>query len=132
MRIIAIRFVLAAAFFFALIFSTTESGGQITSLLIDSILSAVFTLAVLKFTGRAYVFVPLTVFAFTALFPFAVLCRIGIPSYGTWSASANAVLSSMRSHGLLWGGEMFVPTLVSAFLAWFLFQRLLVDREGRT
>lgn len=124
MRKIAIRFVLATFFLLALTFLRPDFGGRFVALLTDSSWAVVFAVAVFKLTGRARMFVPVTVFLLTALLPFLVLCWIGLPSNGTWSASAGAVISSMRRHGLLWGIELLIPTLISAFLSWRLMREV--------
>ncbi len=93
-----------------------DTGAQFVTLVADLVWAVIFAIAVLKLTGRAPVFVPVTVFTLTALFPIVVLCWITLPNTGTWSASANTVISAMYRYGLLWGAELFIPTFVSALL----------------
>jgi hypothetical protein len=132
MRKIAIRIVLALLFWFALLFLSLPLNGPIGAQLADSFWVVIFTIAVLRLTGRAHVFVPVTVFIFTALYPFIILCWIGLPTERTWSASAYAVMSSIYNHMPLWGGELFIPTLVAAVMLWHLGRRPLTLRSSGT
>ena len=76
-------------------------------------LSAVFMWAYFRFARRGPAIPLVVVFTITILFPVGILLLIGLPVYGTLSATIGMILESYRKYGQLWGLEMFVPFLIA-------------------
>jgi hypothetical protein len=94
--------------------------------------SVVFGVCVVHWTGRSWLFVFGTAFAICAAFPFAMLCFIGRPVYGSWLASATTVMSYIQRDNPLGVFQLIVPAVFAAIVAWSLGRRALtVHSSGR-
>jgi hypothetical protein len=82
-----------------------------------AVASGVFTLLYLKSSKGGYTPPLVIVFLVSFAFPVAVLLLIGMPVYGSLSASAAMILESYRKFGQLSGLELLIPFLVALVVA---------------
>lgn len=115
-----IRVALAALLLAAMLLSPVQAVG---ATLLETFWATAFASSVAYFTGRAVALVASVTFVLCALLPFALLCRIGLPAYGSWSASAAALFSDMQTDSRLGVLQFLVPAVVATAMAWLLRHR---------
>ena len=105
-----------AIFFLALLFNPTL--GTEWYIAWETIAAVVFAIAVIFLSGRATLFVWLTVLVVTVALPFVVLGFVGEPVYGSWVASASKVIQHINLSDMI----ALLPT-AAALIATLLYQR---------
>ena len=123
MKKIANRVGFVILFVVGMLLLPNPAHGPIGSALWDTIWAIAFAAGIVYFTGPALVFVPVVVFLFSAVLPFAILCRIGLDAYGSWSASAIQVASHIHRDDPLGGLALFVPTIMATIVVCFFGRR---------
>jgi hypothetical protein len=121
MRKLAVRLLLSVAYILAEMLSLLlPFSGPNLAAIWSTIVGLALAFAAVYFTGRATVFVATVTFFVSALLPFLVLCRIGMPAYGTFSASCATVLLHMQHNNILGAFQLVVPVVVATIGAWLL------------
>jgi hypothetical protein len=96
---------------------------------VTTVLSLIFLLTYWRFIRRRVIFPLLAVFVVTLVAPVSILFAIGMPHYHTWTSTAEAFISTLRTQGKIWGLEIFLPMLATVILGIILRRRSEKVRE---
>ena len=105
--------------------------GTLGSALWGTLWAIAFAGGNIYFTGRALLFIPLTVFMLTAVLPFVILCIVGLNAYGSWAASASQVVRQIHQDDPLGGLSIFIPTIGATISDWLIVHLALTSASRR-
>jgi hypothetical protein len=129
MKKLAIRTTLSLLFLLALLFGPGDSPVGVT--LWASAVAVAFVFSVTYFTGYAPLFASSMLIALTVVAPFAVLCAVGLPVWGTWTASASQVATHIFYPIVFGGVRFFVPLIAGAAILVLLGHRVVPNNSSK-